>query len=257
MSSQRPKLVAKLCNVQTNSALVAEFLEFRRKLFVDALQWDLRAFGNFEIDQFDGESATYCAIYADDALISGFRAIRCDHDYLALSVFPQLANERSYPRHADSWEISRLGVYPPDVNVAGVTYAVMFHLAHLRGAKALVALVDLGHERLLRQIGIKTRRYGSPQPIGTDRKGKRLTAVAGEIPIQEQGGDAFKALMDLLQTVEIIDETLVLRPEPVQPRPSPVLPVASGNGNRAPGEAPSRSETGVAGDGSRPRPSSA
>jgi acyl homoserine lactone synthase len=246
MSTQRPRLVAKLCDVQSNSALVAEFQEFRRKLFVDTLQWDLRVFGNLEIDQFDGAKATYCAIYANDTLISGFRAIRCDHEYLALSVFPQLATDRPYPRHPDMWEISRLGVNPPDVNIAGVTYAVMLHLARLRGAKALVALVDLCHERLLRQIGIKTRRYGSPQIIGTDRKGRRLTAVAGEIPIQEQGGEAFEALMDLLQTVEIVDETLVLRSEAVQSGPSAVLPVPSANGDRAAGQVASGSEAGMA-----------
>jgi N-acyl-L-homoserine lactone synthetase len=246
MSSQRPRLVAKLCDVQSNSALVTEFQEFRRKLFVDTLQWDLPVFGNLEIDQFDGSTATYCAVYADGTLISGFRAIRCDQEYLALSVFPQLATERPYPRRPDMWEISRLGVHPPDLNIAGVTYAVMLHLARLRGAKALVALVDLCHERLLRQIGIKTRRYGSPQYIGDDRKGRKLTAVAGEIPIQEQGGEAYEALMDLLQTVEIIDETLVLRPEVVQSRPAKIFPDAGGIGDRSAGEAPSWTEADMA-----------
>lgn len=248
MSSQRPRLVAKLCNVQSNSALVTEFQEFRRKLFVDTLQWDLPVFGNLEIDQFDGATATYCAIYADGKLISGFRAIRCDHEYLALSVFPQLATERPYPRQPDMWEISRLGVNPPDLNIAGVTYAVMLHLARLRGAKALVALVDLCHERLLRQIGIKTRRYGSPQYIGNDRKGRRLTAVAGEIPIQEQGGEAYEALMDLLQTVEIVDETLVLRPEVVQSGSAQVLPDTGGIRDRSAGEAPSWAKASMAGN---------
>lgn len=248
MGTQEPRLVAKICNVQSNSALVAEFQDFRRRLFVDTLQWNLAVFGNLEIDQFDGGTATYCAIYANDALISGFRAIRCDHDYLALSVFPQLATEHPYPREPDVWEISRLGVHPPDVNIAGVTYAVMLHLAKMRGAKALVALVDLCHERLLRQIGIKTRRYGSPQVIGLDQKGRQLKAVAGEIPIQEQGGEAFKALMDLLQTVEIIDETLVLGSGAVQAEPAAILSVASTNGNRTNGEAAPRSEASLAGD---------
>ncbi|HET6388300.1 acyl-homoserine-lactone synthase [Hyphomicrobium sp.] len=245
MSSQRPRLVAKLCNVQSNPALVREFQEFRKRLFVDTLQWDLAVFGNLEIDQFDGATATYCAIYADDKLISGFRAIRCDHEYLALSVFPQLATERPYPRAPDMWEISRLGVQPPDLNVAGVTYAVMLHLAQQRGAKALVALVDLCHERLLRQIGIKTRRYGSPQYIGDDRRGRRLTAVAGEIPILEQGGEAYEALMDLLQTIEIIDETLVFRREAVQSGPATVLPDAGRVGDRSAGEAASWAKAGL------------
>jgi acyl homoserine lactone synthase len=226
MTYPRPRLVAKVCNVQSNSALVAEFQDFRRRLFVDTLQWDLQVVGNREIDEFDGETATYCAIYAGTELLSGFRAIRCDHDYLALSVFPQLARDKPYPRDADRWEISRLGVHPPDMTVASLTYAVMLHLAEARGARALVALVDLCHERLLRKIGIKTRRYGPPQLVGTDKQGRPLTAVAGEIPIHEQGGRSFERLMELVKTIEIIDETLVRRPASVPARSTPILAVA-------------------------------
>jgi acyl homoserine lactone synthase len=74
----------------------------------------------------------------------------------------------------------------------------------------LVALVDLYHERLLRRLGVTTRRYGHPQNVGYDTSGRALTAVVGEIPMREQSGQDFQNLMRQAALVEFNDETLVL-----------------------------------------------
>ena len=88
----------------------------------------------------------------------------------------------------------------------------MFYLAHRFNAKSLVALGEVKQERLLTQLGIKTRRYGPPQDllIGSQEK---ISIVAGETPISTQSGRHFEALLKLIDNVEIKDETLVLGPE--------------------------------------------
>jgi acyl homoserine lactone synthase len=169
--------------------------------------------GNRERDQFDTGSAVHCALFRNGKIIAGFRAIRTDQPYLAKSIFPQLATIAPYPQRHDVWEISRFGVLPLEAGsiTAQILYSLMFRFAHCRHANALVALADLRHERFLTQIGIRTRRYGLPQTVCADEDGTPLLAVAGDIPLANQRGRRFEALLKLVDNVEIDDETLVLR----------------------------------------------
>lgn len=203
---------ATFCTERDNPVLVDALYRLRKVLFVDLHGWDLPVVDGRERDQFDTENAVHCALFRDDRLIGGFRATRTDNDYLARVVFPQLAAVKSYPQRADVWEISRFGVLPsPDrLEVAKLNYSLMFRFAQMRRAVALVAIADLTYERFLRTLGIRTRRYGPPQIIGTTKSGEPMWAVAGEIPLAEQGGSRFQALLALAKHVEIEDETLVL-----------------------------------------------
>src|SRR5690606_34743778 len=114
-------------------------------------------------------------------------------------------------RH-DVWEISRFGILfsEGDTQIGQILYSLMFRFAHSRQASALVALADMRHERFLARIGIRTRRYGLPQIVGEDANGEPLQAVAGDIPLANQRGWRFDALLKLVDDVEISDETLVL-----------------------------------------------
>ena len=87
----------------------------------------------------------------------------------------------------------------------------MFLFAETRRATALVAITDLIYERYLRSIGIRTRRYGPPQVIGTDRFGRELRCVAGEIPLADQGASRITPLLALTDSIEVYDATLVRR----------------------------------------------
>lgn len=209
---QCPPFRAILCTEAQNPAVVDALYKIRKSIFVDMHGWDLRVVDGRERDQFDTAAAVHCALFRDSELIGGFRATRTDHDYLARSVFPQLAAVKSYPQRADVWEISRFGVLPSNdrLETAKVNYSLMFRFAQVRAASALVALADLTYERFLRTLGIRTRRYGPPQIIGADKAGEPLWAVAGEIPMAEQSGSRFQALLALAKQVEIEDETLVL-----------------------------------------------
>jgi N-acyl-L-homoserine lactone synthetase len=192
-------------------ALLAAVQRFRTKLFVDELGWQLTLSNGQEKDQFDVETTVHCALLAHDEIVGCFRAIRADRPYLAEVVFKDLAEFCTYPIRPDMWEISRFGVASAVARfaTARVLYGLMFRFAQTRNADALVAIADLSHERFLRFMGIRTRRYGRPRVIGVDDAGRPIEVVAGEIPLVEQQGERFQAIMKSIADMEIIDETLV------------------------------------------------
>jgi acyl homoserine lactone synthase len=200
---------AEIFSEQDNPGLAREVFTFRKCRFVDDLGWALDVVGVEERDEFDTAAAVHCALMCNDVLVGAFRAIRCDEAYLSSLVFPQLASTRDYPTRQDCWEISRFGVRAGSGRHASVLYGVMLQFGWVRQARALVAVADLGHERLLRKLGIRTRRYGPPQIIGQSRAGAPIEAVAGEIPLTEQPANLRKSVDTLLSHVEISDATLV------------------------------------------------
>jgi N-acyl-L-homoserine lactone synthetase len=212
MQSSSHRYRAVFTTEELNPGLVDTLYEFRKRLFIDLMGWDLAARDGRERDQFDTPVALYSALFRDESLIGCFRAIRTDKDYLVRGVFPHLATLKGFPQRWDPWEISRFGVLPVEnrIEAARVNYSLMFRFAQVRQATTLVALADLTYERFLTQLGIRTRRYGQPQCIGTRADGEPMWVVAGEIPLPEQRGHRFESILELARHVEINDETLVL-----------------------------------------------
>ncbi|MBR0897200.1 hypothetical protein JQ616_19775 [Bradyrhizobium tropiciagri] len=196
---------------ELDPAHVEAMMRLRKRLFVDHCGWLLSTTGDVERDQFDCWYTEHCLLFSGVELVGGFRAIRTDYPYLTKSVFPQLAVLR-FPSSREVWEISRFGVLSSAARpqAARVNYALMFRFAELRGAKALVALADLSYERFLTRMDIRTRRYGAPQVIGSDRTGRPLTALAGEIPLGLADNPGLTKFLDLGRQLEIHDATHVL-----------------------------------------------
>jgi N-acyl-L-homoserine lactone synthetase len=195
-----------------NPQLVASLLRLRWKLFVEECGWELASRGGLERDEFDTGLTEHCLLFRGHKLIGGFRAIRTDRPYLSASIFPQLASFKPYPQRPDVWEISRFGVLPVArrLEAARVNYALMFRFAELRLATALVATADLPYERFLASLGIRSRRFGVPQAIGSDREGCDIIAVAGEIPISGQDDRRYHTLKILSDKLEVEDAAHVL-----------------------------------------------
>jgi N-acyl-L-homoserine lactone synthetase len=208
----RPRMRVVYFRKDGNPELLDALFRFRRRLFVEALNWNLTVVDGKEIDQFDTDSTCYCALFADEKIVGGFRAIRTDEPYLVASIFPELAADRPFPSDRDCWEISRFGILSDShrLLLARANYSAMFRFAHLHQAKALVALADLTYERYLSTLGIRTVRYGLPRVIGEDRHGNSLECVAGEIPIHGQSSFGFSSILSLAHQMEFSDETLVL-----------------------------------------------
>lgn len=183
---------------------------FRKRLFVDQLQWDLAVTENHERDQFDRPDTVHCLLLADRDVAGVFRAIRADQPYLAETVFPSLAQLTPYPKRHDIWEVSRFGVSAAHPLAPAVTFSLMFLFAQSVGLHSLVAITDTAFERALRGFGIRTRRYGPPKSIGHDRRGRPLTGVAGEIVMAAQSGDRFQTLLTHAHQIEVDDASDVL-----------------------------------------------
>jgi len=211
MSTANPVL-ATIFQSDDNQELIRALFRMRKALFIDERGWKLTCRSGAETDQFDRSNATYCALIVAGRVVGGFRAIRCDQPYLGITLFPELATTRSYPRRSDYWEISRFGVLREYKSLGVRLYAVMFGFAERVSAKALVAVTDLGHERLLGKIGVRTRRYGQPVMLRPDQSDKPLQVVAGDIPISQQRRETVRFLQSCANQIEIRDETLVQRP---------------------------------------------
>lgn len=194
--------------------LASTAFRLRKSIFVDRCGWTLQTEGDLERDDFDDDGAVHCLLFDAEQQIGTFRALRTDRPYLGLIAFPQLASLHPYPRRADYWEITRFGLAQEHSGrqAALLLYGVMFAFAQRVGAAGLVAIADLTYERFLSSIGIRTRRYGAPRVIGTDRFGRDLLAVAGEIPIATQSGERFAKFKTFLDQVEILDASEVFGP---------------------------------------------
>ncbi len=200
----------------TDAETVRRLRLFRKRLFVDELGWDLKLVGEEERDEFDTDDALHCALFEGHKVVGGFRLTPTDRPYLSRDIFPQLATVRPFPVRADMAEISRLGVVGEGTERfrrALAVYGLMMEVARAGRFVSLVAVADLTYERFLRRIGIATHRYGPPGCVGTDRFGRTLHAVAGEIPLGEQPAQTLARLRASLQDVEIHDVASVFGPQ--------------------------------------------
>jgi acyl homoserine lactone synthase len=194
---------------QANDSRAAELRRFRKRIFVEDKGWKLRVSGEEERDDYDACGAILCGLWQSQRLVGSFRAQRCDRPYLSAEVFAHLADHHPLPQDDRAWEISRFAAAPNRADAGVQLYALLIAFAQAHSARCLVAVADMQHERLMRRLGIVTRRYGGSKQVGTDRFQKPIYAVLGEIPIASQPPDLLKKLTQSLQNVEIIDETLV------------------------------------------------
>lgn len=191
--------------------LCRDVQRFRKRIFVDQLGWSLNVIAEREKDEFDRPDAILFALLDQHDVIGCFRALPCDGPYLCRDVFPALAQATPYPQTEDCWEISRLAAETREASAA--LYAAMLDFGWTRKARALVALVDLRHERALRAMRIRTQRYGMPAAVGVDRNGRTIQAVAGEIPLGAQSAELRRSVSQILANMDMSDETLVLGPD--------------------------------------------
>jgi acyl homoserine lactone synthase len=186
---------------------------FRKRLFVDELGWKLEHLNDSEFDDFDTPTTVFCSLYLGNTIVGCWRAIRTTSDYLGQKIFPQLATLRPYPRHPDIWEISRLGViHHPNRTLSGtLIYSLMFHFACTRNLIAVCGVISPIHDRNFSISGIKTRRFGAPQTIGHNIRGRPVTAFFAEIRMAEQRREALDKVLAPITQLELQDDALVHR----------------------------------------------
>lgn len=155
---------------------------YRHKVFVETLGWDLQTQNGIELDQFDRPDTVYVVSRDDHGQINGCaRLLPTNRPYLLGEVFPQLLNGLPPPCTPDVWEISRfaavdfnsptssaLGQFSSPITIALLRESIACAIAH--GAKRLITVSPIGIERLLHRIlrktGFHAHRAGPPMIIG-------------------------------------------------------------------------------------------
>lgn len=147
---------------------------YRSKVFIETLGWDLKTRNGEELDQFDRADTLYVVSQDSFGEVNGCaRLLPTDQPYLLGEVFPELMHGLPIPCSPDIWELSRfaavdfnkqtssaLSQFSSEVAVNLLRESIAFAAAH--GAKRLITVSPLGIERLLRRAGFHCHRAARP-----------------------------------------------------------------------------------------------
>jgi acyl homoserine lactone synthase len=150
---------------------------YRHKVFVETLGWDLKTKNGEELDQFDRTDTLYLVSQDEQGQVNGCaRLLPTDSPYLLGEVFPQLMNGLPVPCSSEVWELSRfaavdfnsrsssaLAQFSSGIATKLLREAIACAAAH--GAKRLITVSPIGIERLLRHTGVHAHRAGPPMIV--------------------------------------------------------------------------------------------
>jgi len=168
--------------------------EYRYKIFIEQLGWQLPTKDGLEQDDFDSDETLYVVGQSEDNTICGCaRLLSTSSPYLLSEVFPFLMGTAKPPCSDRIWELSRFSVnrltssHRAIIDVeesTRVMLAASIACAMEHGAERLITVSPLGIERLLLRMGVNAHRAGPPQRVD----GKPIFACW--IEIDQQTKDA-------------------------------------------------------------------
>ena len=153
---------------------LAEMYRLRTRIFRDRMQWDVRIVDGMEIDEYD-HAATYYLQARDQqgALCGCWRLLQTHGQYMLRNTFPSLLHGSPPPTSPRIWELSRFAFQAEkhDGQFGFSDPAKQFISAILEYGAAnsidhYVTVTTTAIERMLRRLGVVTRRFGPPQRIG-------------------------------------------------------------------------------------------
>lgn len=154
--------------------LCLDLANYRHKIFVERLGWQLQIKDGAELDQFDRPDTVYVVAKDErNGILGCARLLPTTRPYLLGEVFPQLLNGLTPPCSPEVWELSRFAAmdFNNQMNPAAGQFSspVAIQLMHESlacaarlGAKRLITVSPLGVERLLRKAGFRAHRAGPP-----------------------------------------------------------------------------------------------
>jgi N-acyl-L-homoserine lactone synthetase len=160
-----------------SAGLFKKVSNYRHKLFVTTLGWQLKTQNDMELDQFDRPDTVYVVAQDENGQVNGCaRLLPTNRPYLLGEVFPQLLNGLPPPNTPDVWELSRfaamdfnnqtssaLGQFSSPLAIQLLQESVTCASKH--GAKRLITVSPIGVERLLRRAGFHAHRAGPPMIV--------------------------------------------------------------------------------------------
>ena len=167
--------------------IVKEIYKLRHDVFVDELKWVVASQDKLETDKYDEKPLLYVAHINDDGktLDGCFRIKPTSGSYMLEDDFNILAPNATLPKSDDIWEVSRFAInkkldLQTTRSVVSSLLIAMWRIGRSLNITDYVCVTEIKFERILRQAGLYTRRYGPPRDFGDCR------AVAGIAPINDE-----------------------------------------------------------------------
>lgn len=145
--------------------------EYRHRIFIERLGWQLPVADGMERDQFDRTDTVYVVARDSRGAICGCaRLLPTTGPYLLRDIFPDLLGGLPSPASPDVWELSRFAAVALDedknVNAAANTRGMLAAAvgnAEKLGARRLITVSPIGVERLLHRLGVHAHRAAPPR----------------------------------------------------------------------------------------------
>lgn len=155
-----------------------QYLQIRKRLFVDVLGWNVPHNDDVEMDQYDNPCAQYVVVLRESTVVAGARMMSTaaswgEHSYMLRDAFlgrigiPRTAIPEEIATN-DVWEITRLVVSDDVSGRAERSYCLSLllgacvDLVRQNGGQELISLSPVHMARTLRQLGFPADRVGEP-----------------------------------------------------------------------------------------------
>lgn len=149
----------------------------RYEVFRERLQWDVQCDNGIERDLFDDLDPIYMLVKDDSGKVFGcWRMLPTTGPYMLKDTFPQTLCGQTAPEHANVWELSRFALGPQhegrahgfcQTAVLMMESAVEFAIE--QSVTQFVTVTTVAIERLLKTLGVPTRRFGAPVQVGIEK----------------------------------------------------------------------------------------
>ncbi len=158
-----------------SSEFESAIAQYRHRIFIERLGWQLPVENGMERDQFDRPDTLYIiARDASGAICGCARLLPTTRPYLLGEIFPNLLAGAAVPHDKHIWELSRFAAASIDATAETATdaarntralLAASIKSASEQGAHRLITVSPLGVERLLNRMGVHAHRAGPPAMV--------------------------------------------------------------------------------------------
>ena len=174
-------------NLGSRVSALYQMHRLRKQVFHDRLGWSVAISGDLEIDEYDALGPVYVlSETAEGEVVGAVRLLPTTGPYMLRNTFSSLLDGRAAPASDFMWEASRFAVardcVKGDAGFACATYELLIGVLQFGLAndiEAILCVVDLRMERVLRRNGWHMQRLGSERRIGS------TVALAGRLEVSE------------------------------------------------------------------------
>src|SRR5258708_21582637 len=175
-------------NVGHHVSSLYQMHRLRKEVFSNRLGWSVTVSGDLEVDEYDALAPVYVlSMTAEGDVLGGVRLLPTIGPYMLRDTFASLLDDLEAPASELLWEASRFAVAKNgakgDCGLACATYELLVGVLQVSLAhdiEAIVCVVDLRMERVLRRAGWHMPRLGPPHPLGHTHP--RARAPGGPAP---------------------------------------------------------------------------